>query len=59
MHPHPITEDDILDFIGVIPEQFEDSLDDQEKLMKILDEFESMCSVHKTFIPIEKTMTVM
>ena len=37
VQPHPITRDDILDFDGKIPEQFEDTTDDPDQLMMILD----------------------
>ena len=33
INPYPINEEDVLDCDGKIPEQFEESLDDHEKLL--------------------------
>ena len=41
VHPHPIIEDDVLDYNGEIFEQFESSLVDHERLTEILDESKS------------------
>ena len=54
VHLHPISRDDILDCDGEISEQFEDTTDDLDQLLMILDKSESMCSVHKATIPIAK-----
>ena len=35
INPYPITEEDLMDCNGKIPEQFEESLDDHEKLLFI------------------------
>ena len=37
VHPYPITEEDIMDCNGRVPEQFESSLDDQENLLDIIE----------------------
>ncbi|MBZ5782440.1 hypothetical protein, partial [Klebsiella aerogenes] len=35
LNPHPINEEDVLDCSGRVPEQLEESLDDQEKLLDL------------------------
>ena len=49
---HPIYKYDILDSNGIVPDQFEDISDDDEQLMKILEESSTLCIVHKANIPI-------
>ena len=46
VNPYPINEEDVLDCNGEIPEQFEKSLDDHEKLLNLLEESNTLCSVH-------------
>ena len=52
VNPYPINEDDILESNGMIPEQFEESLDDHEKLLDLLDE--SGCKLHSARATLEK-----
>ena len=47
INPYPITEEDLMDCNGKIPEQFEESLDDHEKLLDLLSESNTLCSVHR------------
>ena len=54
VHPYPISEYDVVDCEGLIPEQFEDTTDDADHLLMIMDNSVSMCSVHKATIPIAK-----
>ena len=46
VNPYPINEEDVLDCDGEIPEQFEESLDDHEKLLSLLEDSYSLCNVH-------------
>ena len=46
VNPYPINEEDILDCDGEISEQFEESLDDHEKLLSLLEDSYSLCNVH-------------
>ena len=46
VNPYPINEEDLIDCGGVIPEQFEESLDDHEKLLDLLTGTETMCKSH-------------
>ena len=43
---YPITEEDLMDCNGEVPEQFEESLDDHEKLLDLLSESDTLCSTH-------------
>jgi len=52
INPYPINEDDILESNGMIPEQFEESLDDHEKLLDLLDD--SGCKFHSARATLEK-----
>ena len=49
---HPISEYDVININGFIPEQFEDTTDDQ--ILKLMVDAEFLCSVHKANIPIAK-----
>ena len=46
MNPYPINKDVILDCGGEIIEDLEESLDDDEKMKKILDDQGSLCKKH-------------
>ena len=52
VNPYPINEDDILESNGMIPVQFEESLDDHERLLSLLDE--SGCKLHSAKSTLEK-----
>ena len=54
VEPHPISECDIIDCNGLLPDQFENTRDDDDHLLRIMDDSEIMCSVHKANIPIAK-----
>ena len=54
VQPHPIFEYDVFDCDKLIPDQFEDTTDDDDHLIRIMDESETMCSDHKANIPIAK-----
>ena len=54
VQPYPISEYDVIDCEGLIPEQFEDTTDDTGHLLMIMDNSESMCTVHKATVPISK-----
>ena len=42
--PHPIGEEDIQDSYGEVPEQFEESLDDHERLLDLLETLDASCT---------------
>ena len=44
VHLYPINEDDVLNWNGAVPQQFESSLDDHENLLDIEDELNTLCS---------------
>ena len=44
--PHPIGEEDIQDSHGTVPEQFEESLDDHERLLELLETLDASCIQH-------------
>ena len=46
VNPYPINRDDILDCGGEIIEDLEDSLDEHDKLLEILDDQENLCKLH-------------
>ena len=46
VNPYPINRDDILDCGGEIIEDLEDSLDEHDKLLEILDDQEILCKLH-------------
>ena len=46
MNPYPISKEDIEDCCGEIAEDFEDSMDDHEKLVSILDYQGNYCTEH-------------
>ena len=46
INPYPITEEDLMDCYGEIPEQFKESLDNHEKLLDLLSESDTLCSTH-------------
>ena len=48
------SEYDVIGCNGLISDQFEDTTDDDDHLLRIMDDSESMCSVHKATIPIAK-----
>ena len=54
IHPHPISEYDVVDCNGLIPEQFEDTTDDIDVLSKIMDGADYMCSAHRAHVPMAK-----
>ena len=40
-----------MDCAGLIPEQFEDTTEDSDQLLMIMESSQSMCSVHMATIP--------
>ena len=54
INPYPINEDNILDCEGENLEQFEDSLDDHEKLLNLLEDSYSLCNVHTAQINVQR-----
>ena len=46
VNPYPISKEDIEDCCGELAEDFEDSVDDHEKLISILDYQENFCTAH-------------
>ena len=54
INPYPINEDDIWDCNGIVPEQFEESLDDHEKLLDLLSNPGNFCRVHCANADLEK-----
>ena len=48
INPYPINEEDLMDCDGIIPEQFEESLDDHDKLLDLLSGTDTMCETHRT-----------
>ena len=54
INPYPINEEDLLDCDGEVPEQFEESLDDHEKLLNLLEDSYSLCNVHTAQINVQR-----
>ena len=54
IHPYAINDDDIKDVGGLIPEQFEDRIDDQDEFCRIMDHGAHLCGVHKATVPIAR-----
>ena len=54
VNPYPINEEDIWDCDGVVPDQFEDYVDDHEKLLELLEETYNKCKVHCANVTLEK-----
>ena len=54
INPYPITEEDLMDCNGEVPEQFEESLDDHEKLLDLLSESNTLCSVHSAQVSVQR-----
>ena len=54
VNPYPINEEDLLDCNGEIPKQFEESLDDHEKLMSLLEDSYSLCNVHNALVNVSR-----
>ena len=46
MNPYPINKEDVLDSNREVEEDFENCLDDHEKLRSILEDQENVCQVH-------------
>ena len=53
VNPYPINEEDILESCGMIPEQFEESIDDHEKLLELLEGSMDKCKAHGTITYLE------
>ena len=54
INPYPINEEDLIDCDGIIPEQFEESLDDHDKLLDLLSGTDTMCKTHRTQVRMQK-----
>ena len=54
VNPYPINEEDLIDCNGIIPEQFEESLDDHDKLLDLLTGTDTMCEVHSAQVVMQK-----
>ena len=54
INSYPITEEDLMDCNGEVPEQFEESLDDHEKLLDLLSESNTLCSVHSAQVNVQR-----
>ena len=54
INPYPINEEDLMDCDGVIPEQFEESLDVHDKLLDLLSGTDTMCKAHSTQVRMQK-----
>ena len=54
INPYPINEEDLMDCDGIIPEQFEESLDDHDKLLDLLSGTDTMCETHCTQVRMQK-----
>ena len=54
VNPYPINEEDLLDCNGEIPKQFEESLDNHEKLLSLLEDSYSLCNVHNALVNVSR-----
>ena len=54
VNPFPINEDDLIDCNGMIPEQFDESLDDHDKLLDLLNGSDTMCKAHSALGIVQK-----
>ena len=54
-----INEEDILECNRAVPEQFEESLDDNEKLLDIVDKSNTLCNVHNAHSVLRKFRNIM
>ena len=54
VNPYPINEEDVLDCDGEVPEQLEESLDDHEKLLSLLEDSYSLCNIHNAQVNLSR-----
>ena len=54
VNPYPINEEDVLDCDGEILEQLEESLDDHEKLLSLLEDSYSLCNIHNAQVNLSR-----